>query len=306
MTDSSLGATGRSGAPRQQAITLTMADGTMGALDLGDPDRPFDLVFLHANGFNARTYLGLLEPLSHNWRVLALDLRGHGTTRLPTETRDRRNWADMQGDVLHALHQIDAGRVVLAGHSMGGSLSILIGASAPERVARIVAIDPVVWPRLMTVGLNLPGVSRLAARTPLVSGALRRRNGFSSPQSALQGWRGRGAFTGWPDAVLQDYVADAIEKGEDGRWHLTCPPAWEASNYAAQAQNVWRAAARASQPIRVLRAERGSTCFFPEGDSHGGRMSVTRVPGTTHFMPMLSPEPVRSALIAALQSRESV
>ena len=34
--------------------------GEMNVLDFGDPDRPVDLIFVHANGFNAMTYRSLL------------------------------------------------------------------------------------------------------------------------------------------------------------------------------------------------------------------------------------------------------
>ena len=51
----------------------------------GDPpDRPVDIVFLHANGFNALTYQR--DPGTARrptLRVLALDQRGHGLTTLP-------------------------------------------------------------------------------------------------------------------------------------------------------------------------------------------------------------------------------
>ena len=38
--------------------------GEMSVLDFGDPKRPVDLVFCHANGFNAATYRSVLAPLS--------------------------------------------------------------------------------------------------------------------------------------------------------------------------------------------------------------------------------------------------
>ena len=50
----------------------------MSLLDFGDPKRPVDLVFVHANGFNALTYRTLLAPLSGSLRIWAPDLRGHG------------------------------------------------------------------------------------------------------------------------------------------------------------------------------------------------------------------------------------
>src|SRR5690606_18746403 len=68
--------------------------GDMSVLDFGDPKRPVDLVFVHANGFNAMTYRTLLAPLSGPLRIWAPDLRGHGLTPLPANPDGRRGWAD--------------------------------------------------------------------------------------------------------------------------------------------------------------------------------------------------------------------
>src|SRR5579875_3441678 len=62
--------------PRRRMIPLK--DGEMAALDFGDASRPVDVVFLHANGFNAMTYRSILAPLSLSLRIVALDQRGHG------------------------------------------------------------------------------------------------------------------------------------------------------------------------------------------------------------------------------------
>ena len=65
-------------APRARLIDLEARGGAMAALDFGDPGRPVDIVFVHANGFNARTYRTILEPLAEDLRILAVDQRGHG------------------------------------------------------------------------------------------------------------------------------------------------------------------------------------------------------------------------------------
>ena len=78
--------------PRKRMIPL--ADGEMAALEFGDPQRPVDVVFSHANGFNALTYRTILAPLAASLRVLAIDLRGHGASRLPTQPVNRTSWRD--------------------------------------------------------------------------------------------------------------------------------------------------------------------------------------------------------------------
>ena len=82
--------------PRRLSLPVSnrWGDGPMSVLDFGDAKRPVDLVFVHANGFNAMTYRTLLAPLSGSLRIWAPDLRGHGLTRLPTGTAGRRHWHD--------------------------------------------------------------------------------------------------------------------------------------------------------------------------------------------------------------------
>ena len=50
----------------------------MAVLDFGPPDRAPDIVFSHANGFNARTYRSILAPLADRFRILAIDMGSRG------------------------------------------------------------------------------------------------------------------------------------------------------------------------------------------------------------------------------------
>ena len=77
--------------------------GAMTYLDFGDADRPVDVVFLHANGFNARSYRSILAPLADRLRIVAPDQRGHGATALGTATEGRTSWHDMKDDLLAFL-----------------------------------------------------------------------------------------------------------------------------------------------------------------------------------------------------------
>ena len=74
--------------PRRRMIAL--GDGEMAALEFGAAGRPFDLVFLHANRFNAATYRSVLAPLSLSVRILACYLRGHGLSRLPVRNAAKK------------------------------------------------------------------------------------------------------------------------------------------------------------------------------------------------------------------------
>lgn len=284
--------------PRRLTVPVAnrWGEGEMAVLDFGDPKRPVDMVFVHANGFNAATYRTLLQPLSGSLRIWAPDLRGHGRTRLPTPVLGRWSWNDHRDDLVALLEGMAGPPVVMAGHSMGGTSALLASAERPDRVSALVLFDPVIWSRAAVAAFGLPILRRAPSRIPLVRNALKRRALFDSREQALKAYQGRGAFKGWPDMMLADYLSDGLIETDQG-FALTCTPEWEASNYAAQSHNPWRALRRVDRPVRILKAETGSTCHVPAGGATG--TDVETVPGGTHFFPMLRPDVARDALFDA-------
>lgn len=281
--------------PRARRIELPERGGAMAALEFGPPDRAIDIVFSHANGFNARTYRTILAPLAPGLRILALDLRGHGRTELPTQVEGRTSWDSLAEDLLALLAALDVHGAVLSGHSMGGTSSLLAAALAPERVKSLVLFDPVLLP---------PGSAEAYRRgeaqaSPLEIGARRRRAVFGSRDEALAAYTGRGAFRSWTQAMLADYVADGFRDRADGQVELSCSPEWEASNFGSHAHDPWPALRAPPAPLRIFRAEEGSTSssLTPHLDElTAAGVRIETVPGTTHFLPMERPDVVRSAL----------
>lgn len=283
-------------APRRISVPIDnrWGGGEMSVLDFGDSERPVDLVFVHANGFNARTYRTLLQPLSSALRIWAPDLRGHGATRLPAAPQVHRSWKDHRDDLIALLQAIGGPPVALAGHSIGGTSGLLAAAERPDRVSRLLLLDPVIWPRPMVMALNLPLANRLSRAFPIVSQTLKRRAVFDSREQALAAYRGRGAFKGWSDMMLADYLADGLAETDRGL-ELTCAPAWEASNYAAQAHDPWRALARYPGAVRILKGETGSLCAV-RTSSRRSHVQVETVAGGGHLFPMTHAEITRDAL----------
>jgi pimeloyl-ACP methyl ester carboxylesterase len=278
-------------APRARRVALPDRGGEVAVLDFGPPDRPVDIVFSHANGFNARTYRSILSPLATELRILAFDLRGHGATSLPAKVEGRAGWDEFRDDLQALLAAETAGAVVLAGHSMGGTSSLLAAAAAPERVRRLVLFDPVLFDP------PAPGDDR--EESPLVQGAMRRRADFPSKAAAVEAYRGRGAFRTWSGEQLADYVEAGFRPSADGGVTLACRPEWEASNFRTHNYDPWGAFTATRCRVRLLRAEVGSTARLEEhlpSLMADGRVSVESVPGTSHFLPMERPELVRAEL----------
>lgn len=283
--------------PRRGMISLR--GGEVAALEFGDVARPIDAVFLHGNGLNAATYRSILAPLALSMRVLAVDMRGHGGTTLPADPAPRRDWSLFTDDLLALLQTLEA-PVVLAGHSMGGSVALLAADKAPERVRSLVLFDPVILSPLGAAYARLPWASGAGwvKRLPLAVMAARRKPAFASVQAAFENYKGRGAFRGWPEVMLADYLSAGLKHRPDGQVELACTPAWEAANFAAQANDLRGALARSKTPVALFRAEHRSTCRIVS--SRNPRVRVETVAGASHFMPMERPGLVQEALLDAV------
>jgi pimeloyl-ACP methyl ester carboxylesterase len=259
-----------------------------------------DVIWLHANGFNAWTYRNTLAPLSSDLRILAIDQRGHGATPQAAPARGKRDALDLRDDLLGLLAAISPDRpVILAGHSLGGCVSLLAAGEAPTRVRAIALFDPVVLSR-ESAARAIAADGSVASESPLVAKAHGRRRRFASRQEAYLAYRGRAIFSNWPQRALRDYVEAGFRDLPGGDVELACAPEWEAAIFAAHGHDIWAAMARIEAPVSIWRAELGSTCSVAQPADFprpSGQVDVHTVPGATHFLPIERPDNVRKALL---------
>jgi pimeloyl-ACP methyl ester carboxylesterase len=281
---------------------VELKDGEASGIAFGDPVRPIDVLFLHATGFNAITYQSILEPLGARMHAAAVDMRGHGRSRLPANPRRMKSWNKYRDDVIHILEKTAPEGAVLGGHSMGATVALLVAGKRPDLVKGLVLVDPVLLrPSLLRL-YNIPLFNMLIGKNAMAKGALRRRRDFVSAGEAAEQLRGRGAFKTWRSPFLDDYVVDGVLRQDDGRYALSCTPEWEAATFSAHRYRPWKALNRLRKkriPIILLQADKESTSGADVDQRvHNVRpdAAVTRVPGTTHFIPMERPYVVRDAL----------
>lgn len=284
--------------PAARRRDIAVPEGTIAGYEFGPADRPLDVLFLHANGFNAGTYADILSPLADRLRILAIDQRGHGRTTLSADPEGHDAWMVFRDDLLALLDALGETPTVLSGHSMGGTVSLHAAAMRPDAARRLVLFDPVVVTRERAAAAGPDGMKN----SPLAMGARRRRSSFASREEAFQAYNGRGAFRSWSEASLRGYLVDGLIEGADGLVHLSCRPAWEAANFSADHHDPIGAFTGARQPIRILKAEIGSTCGIEGYENQvlsDGHVRLEVIPGTSHFLPMERPELVRAALLEA-------
>lgn len=277
-----------------ERITITTPAGPVSALQAGQGQR---LHFAHATGMNAQLYAGLLAPLAERFAVTASDARGHGFTGLDRDPANLGSWDDFAADLLCLLDVIDGGSAwILAGHSMGATVSLLAAALRPDRVAGLVLLDPPMLPfdvaRAVRGGAVVPN--------PMADQAARRRGSFPSRADARAAYHGRGVFRTWSDADLEAYLDGGLNETADGV-ELACAPAFESATFRAVSPNVELALAAVRCPFILLAGEEGSTVRDAEMAVFAGHphcVSATRLPGTTHFLPLERPDAVRAAIDA--------
>jgi pimeloyl-ACP methyl ester carboxylesterase len=281
-------------------VSYELRAGRVAGLAWGDVTRPPDIVFLHATGFNARTYASLLAPLGERFHVLAVDMRGHGQTQLPAHTFGYGSWNRHRDDIVELVEGHIRAPVTLAGHSMGATVALLVAGKRPALARGIALLDPVIMTPPMYGFAQLPGAPLWwSVAFPIARGAARRRNKFTSKEEAVTALTGRGVFRSFTPEQIADYVGDGFVETMDGV-RLACTPAFEARTFAAQRIDPWTALRRAPAPIVCLRAERGSTMRAADL-MHEVRpeVRIAVVEGATHMFPMERPDRARHAIEAA-------
>ena len=283
-------------------VRFTVGDGEMAGVAFGAENRPPEILFLHATGLNALAYRELLEPLGEHFHVVAIDLRGHGRTTLARRTLAYSSWNRHRDDVIELISKHFPAAVTLAGHSMGGTVSLLVAGKRADLVRGACLIDPVILPPGRMAPFYAPGFpAAMTLFSPLSSRALRRRGLFQSKEEFVQAITGRGFFKTWSDEAINDYAEDALFETPKGM-RLACRPVYEARTFAAHAHDPWRAFERAPGPIVILRAETGSTTPDAVAQRIAARRPDLRigvVEGATHALPMEKPDRVRAAIESA-------
>jgi 3-oxoadipate enol-lactonase len=117
--------------------TFSTADGLKLAYyvdDFTDPWRkPDTVLLLHAAMGNSRRWFQWVPPLARRYRVVRLDLRGHGHSEIPKPTDDF-SLSLLVSDAAALLDLLGADRAHIVGNSAGGYISQQLAIHHPGRV----------------------------------------------------------------------------------------------------------------------------------------------------------------------------
>ncbi|MBU1343651.1 MAG: alpha/beta hydrolase [Proteobacteria bacterium] len=211
--------------------------------------------FCHGNSLSAGTYLPFLEKLcSHNLKVYAADIRGHGFST-KENTAPVKNWDIFIKDLEQVVLSITNPPVIGMGHSIGGYFTYAAAALFPHLFSKIILLDPVIFPFKIVWLADLIRKMGLAGNLSLPKRTRTKKSEFLSIKEAMDHYSGKGMFESWKPEYVEAYVNTAIEKDTATTFELCCNPEFEAQIYETVPVNTWQHAGRITVPVLVVRGE---------------------------------------------------
>jgi lipase len=169
---------------------------TLAAHEWGGDGLPV-VVCLHGVTSNGRHFGPLAERLAGRFRVVALDLRGHADSTWDPPWHLEQHVADV-------LAAAPAGRCTWLGHSFGGRIAYEAAAAAPERVERLVLLDP---------AIHLPPHVGLSSAEHA-----RNDRSYASFAEGIDRRYEESVLTTAPRALVEEGLRGHLVEGEDGRF----------------------------------------------------------------------------------------
>ena len=264
------------------------------------PQNP--IIFFHATGLNAATYLNLLTKIFEDFdgerSIYAFDQRGHGLSLAEADHTKLKSWKQFSKEAISFLNSLDHESVDLMGHSMGGIVASEVASQLKLKVQNLIMLEPVLYysPKDV-IKLKLKNFLKFddLSASNKSSSAKQRRNNFASFEEAMEHFTGRAMFASWPEESIMNYLEGGLVKKE-GSFFLSCDPAWEAKTFETVTFDTFRFLKKATCPVLIIRGDKETSTFTDEAKNallNKDRILIEEYKGT-HFLPIENVELVSS------------
>ncbi|KAI0705335.1 alpha/beta-hydrolase [Earliella scabrosa] len=227
------------------------------------------LFLCHANGFTKEIWEPVLERLLAGYEAQAKytideiwswEAANHGDACILNRDSlgGMYDWRDNSRDILHFLlyylpssvtsdvlpvhlprlsdkeaesrkvDGLDGRTLVSVGHSFGGATLMRAAIEQPRIFKSLFMVDAMIRPRLDE------DISTSDAIRKLMTGAVQRRDGWSSREEAYKAFAATPFFQAWDPASLDIYVQSALYDNPDGQVRLKMPGVQEAACFAEE------------------------------------------------------------------------
>jgi pimeloyl-ACP methyl ester carboxylesterase len=262
-----------------ESKTLKVNDLALHYLEWGKPEAP-PIVCVHGYTSSAQAFNALARHFQDRYRILALDVRGHGESAWSPTGAYR--YADQASDLAAFAGQVGLDKFVLIGTSMGGIIAMAYAAEQAERLRGLVINDigpdaeagsqritQMVGSRPDDFATLEDAITYRAAASPITAA----RSLEDQRELALGVLRRRGDGR-WMWKMDPAYIRQRVEHGPQQR-----PPLWPALHaLACPALVVWGTESDVLSEAQVLRM----VDALPRGE-------LVRVPGIGHAPTLVEP-----------------
>lgn len=296
-----------------EQLAVTAGDGLglrLYRLLRGRADAPV-LLWGHANGFSAGSYLPLLEELCDDFQVFAFDARGHGGSQQPPaplgETLHIDRYTSDLGLHVARIREIVGDRPMFyAAHSFSGVAALRLGAiegMAPWRA--VVLFEP---PLVPTPDHPEYAIAASTGRD-LIAGASRRRRRWADPATYAASLGKRIPYSRFRPDMLQAHCTATLRPTGEGDCELACAPEVEMATYEAVDNfTTFEALPQFPCPVHFVASEPAVPPAPPSWAALVQELAAARVPGARltrlegagHMMTFERPDACRHILLETL------
>ncbi len=268
------------------------------------------LLFGHANGTAAGSYIHLLEELARRVTVFAFDARGHGGSSAPVTNIAADYSLENFTNDLEAIAQTvrdETGNAPFyyAAHSLNAAASLRLGARAGHVPWRdSVLFEPPAFPPI-----SHPLRALAEERTKRIVKLTRnRRSRWPSPEAFVEAQEKKPLFENFETGRLLDYARANLEPTGEGDTTLACPPEIEAAIFSSHQNAItYDGLVDFPMPVRFV----ASASDLDDGTNWIARIApevAKRVSGSTlhvvkdtgHLLPFEATASVRDHILAML------
>lgn len=251
------------------------------------------ILFVHGLGCHARAWDATIRRLDLTQSVISVDFRGHGQS----EKSGPYSWSQLGSDLCSFIHSLNLNSIIGVGHCLGAHPLLQAAATVSNRFNALLLFEPAIFaPRAyMSAG------QFKMFDSPKEHPYARRRTDWDSPSQWFDTIKNRSPFDIWSEEVLWDHCQHGLERIEEGRYELRCPPLVEAeTSLECASTDIHPLLPSVDVPVKVYRGKGARGIRHPLDTIHSltwpklseslRNGSDVHLPDLSHYIPMERPE----------------
>jgi pimeloyl-ACP methyl ester carboxylesterase len=247
-----------------------------------------NILFFHANGYSAQTYLKILKIFYKNdFNVFALNFCGHNSS---DNYHNFFDWYFFRDQILQFIEYLKKNYKIqsfhLVGHSLGGASSLLASSINNDDILSVSCWDPVVLTPMISFFANF-------IDPPLAKAAENRRDEFKNLKIVERSYRMNPSFKNWNEEVFYHYLHSCFYYDSSSNSYKLClPKEIEAKIFRSLKYGHWKYYKKIQQPVFIYSTKKSNVCPIYSckllTKNHPKSKYLVH-PSGSHFFPMEDP-----------------